>query len=416
MDDKVIKKKPLSLFGFMVSVILPLLVAVALFYILMHPTMNELRIMMGLMSVTAFLSAIASFAAYRFGWLDYSPNIRWSLMSAYVISGFLIIFTIWIIARMMFASEHDLLLATILMIFSSGIAMSVGFFLSKAITDRIASLAEAARRIARGKFDTRVEVTGKDEMAQLASTFNEMTARLEEAETRQHEMDIMRRDLIAWVGHDLRTPLTSIRAILEALADGVVDEPEMVQRYLQTAQRDIRSLSHLIDDLFEMTRLDTEGLKLDHTKNSISDLISDTLESFSEIASQQGVELSGNVEPGIGLICMDVQRIGRVLNNLVANAIRHTQRGGNVRVSANSNPDGILVEVRDSGEGIKEVDLPHVFDRFYRGEKSRSRKTGGSGLGLAIAKGIVEAHGGKIGARSKLGEGTTVYFTLPRRE
>ncbi len=415
MDDKVIKKKPLSLFGFLVSVILPLVVAVALFSILMHPTMDELRIMMGLMSITAFISAIASFAAYRFGWLDYSPNIRWSLMSAYVISGFLIIFTIWIIARMMFASKHDLMLATILMIFSSGIAMSVGFFLSKAITDRIASLAEAARRIAKGKFDTRVEVTGKDEMAQLSSTFNEMTARLEEAEMKQHEMDIMRRDLIAWVGHDLRTPLTSIRAILEALADGVVEEPEMVQRYLQTAQRDIRSLSHLIDDLFEMTRLDTEGLKLDHTRNSISDLISDTIESFSEIAYQQGVELSGDVEPGDDLICMDVQRIGRVLNNLVANAIRHTHSGGNVSVSARSRIDGILVEVSDSGEGIKEEDLPHVFDRFYRGEKSRSRKTGGSGLGLAIAKGIVEAHRGEIGVRSKLGEGTTVYFTLPRR-
>jgi len=414
MDDRVIKQKPLSLLGFIISVILPLVGALALFYILMRPTMHDLRVMIGLMSITAFLSTVVAFAAYRLGWLNFAPNIRWSLMGAYALSGFLIILNIWIIARLMFASEYDLMLATILMIFSSGIAMSVAFFLSKALTDRIALLAEAAHHIAAGELGTRVEISGKDEMTQLARAFNDMSQRLQETEQKQRELDIMRRDLIAWIGHDLRTPLTSIRAILEALADGVVDEPEMEQRYLETAQRDIRSLSHLIDDLFEMSQLDAEGLKLDHTRNSISDLISDTIESFSEVAQQEQVDLHGCAESGLELICMDVQRIGRVLNNLVANAIRHTQAGGEVNVCANSHPDGIEVEVSDTGEGIKKEDLPHVFDRFYRGEKSRSRRTGGSGLGLAIAKGIVEAHGGQIGVKSIIGEGTTFHFTLPR--
>ena len=415
MDDHVIKHKPLSLIGFIFSVILPLGLAVALFYIFMHPTMDEMRIMMGLMTITAFLSTIFSFAAYRLGWLNFSPNIRWSLMGAYALSGFLIILNIWIIARLMFASKYDLMLTTILMIFSSGIAMSVGFFLSKALTDRISLLAEAAQNIAVGKFNTRVEVRGNDEMAHLARTFNQMTRRLQEAENHQREMDIMRRDLIAWIGHDLRTPLTSIRAILEALADGVVDEPDMEKRYLETAQRDIRSLSHLIDDLFEMSQLDTDGLQIDLTLNSIADLISDTIESFSEVASQKGVSITGSAEPGVDLICMDVQRIGRVLNNLVANAIRHTAAGGSVSVCASASENGIRVKVSDTGEGIPEEILPHVFDRFYRGDRSRNRRTGGSGLGLAIAKGIIEAHGGEISVNSKLGEGTNFIFAIPRR-
>jgi len=413
MDDHIITPKPLSFFSFLISVLLPLGLAMALFYLIMHPSTHQLSVMSALMSVTALVSTVAAYSAYRRGWLNYFPNLRWSMMGAYALSGFLIISNIWIIARLMFASQHDLLLATILMIFSSGIAMSVGFFLSKALTDRILILRSAARRIAQGDFDTRVAVKGNDEMSDLAATFNEMTSQLQAARAQQHELDSMRRDLIAWIGHDLRTPLTSIRAILEALADGVVDDPDAVQRYLQTAQRDIRSLSLLIDDLFEMSQMDTEGLRLDRTENFLSDLISDTLESFSQLAAQQGVHLSGSSEPGIDPVCMDVQRIGRVLNNLVVNALRHTPQGGKVTLCARKHERGVLVEVSDNGEGIKAADLPHVFDRFYRGEKSRSRRTGGAGLGLAIAKGIIEAHGGEIYAESQAGQGARFYFILP---
>src|SRR5687767_14409726 len=133
----------------------------------------------------------------------------------------------------------------------------------------------------------------------------------------------MRRDLIAWVSHDLQTPLTSMRAILEALADGVVDEPEMVKRYLFTAQRDVMSLSALIDDLFQMSQLDAGGFPLHRAQASLSDLISDTLESFSQLARQQAVNLEGKVESHVDPVSMDTQAIGRVLNNLISNALRH---------------------------------------------------------------------------------------------
>jgi signal transduction histidine kinase len=313
----------------------------------------------------------------------------------------------------MFASEHDLLLATVLLLFAGGIAMSVGYFLSAALTDRIVTLSEAAKRIAEGQLDVRVPVTGNDEMASLARTFNEMAAQLEEAARKQQELGTLRRNLIAWAGHDLRTPLASVRAIVEALADGVVEDPHTTQRYLQTAQRDIRSLSVLIDDLFELAQIDAGGLQLDLGPNAISDLISDTLESFSELAARKGVTVEGTAEPGVDPVLMDAQLIGRVLANLLGNALRHTPPGGWVRVGARRQPAGVLVEVSDSGAGISAVDLPHVFDGFYRGEKSRSRATGGAGLGLAIAKGIVEAHGGEIGVESTPDQGTRFFFGLP---
>jgi signal transduction histidine kinase len=206
-----------------------------------------------------------------------------------------------------------------------------------------------------------------------------------------------------------------VRAILEALEDGVVDDPETVKRYLDTAQRDVRSLSALIDDLFQMAQLDTGGIPLDRAPSSLADLISDTLESFSELASRQQVRLEGSVESDVDPVNMDTQRIGRVLNNLISNAVRHTPPQGEVRVIARRlRPgSGVEVTVSDSGEGIRAEDLPHVFESFYRGEKSRSRSTGGAGLGLAISRGIVQAHGGDIRAQSEPGRGSQFIFVLP---
>ena len=252
-------------------------------------------------------------------------------------------------------------------------------------------------------------------MAHLGNSFNEMAAQLQAVEAKQKTLDTLRRDLIAWVSHDLRTPLTSIRAILEALADGIVDDPATIQRYLRTAQQDIRQLSLLIDDLFEMAQVDAGGLQLQPAWTALTDLVSDTIESFSELAKRQGVQLNGSIAPGTDPVYLDAQRISRVLANLVSNALRHTPSGGAVRIRAAREGARVLVEVEDSGEGIKPDDLPHVFERFYRGEKSRNRATGGAGLGLAIARGVIEAHGGQIAVESTPGQGTRFHFHLPLR-
>lgn len=291
--------------------------------------------------------------------------------------------------------------------------MVLAFFLSSALTDRIRSLEQAARSISAGELQTRVEVQGRDEISLLGNTFNQMSAQLQNAANQKQELEQLRSDLIAWVSHDLQTPLTSVRAIVEALADGVADDPQVQQRYLRTAQRDIQSLSILIDDLFQMAQLDAGGIPLDREWGSITDLISDTLESFRQLASQHQINLQGQADSECDPVNMDIQRVGRVLNNLVSNAIRHTPPGGSVTVNAARQEENVVVCVEDSGEGITIEDLPYVFDRFYRGEKSRSRNTGGAGLGLAIARGIVEAHGGRIWAESQAHKGTRITFSLP---
>ncbi len=402
-------------FRYALGIVTIVVVSLALFYWLLRPPMSDLGRMAQFLSITAVISAIAGFAAYRLGWMERSPSLRLTLLGIYALASVLAFFNVWITARLMFASQHDLMLATVLLIFAGGIAMVLGYFLSSAITHRIRALDQAARQLQHGNLEVRLPVRGSDELAALATTFNQTAARLQDAAEKQRELETLRRDLIAWAGHDLQTPLASVRAIVEALADGLVDDPETTQRYLRTAQRDIKNLSLLIDDLFQMAQLDAGGLQLDRETASLSDLISDTLESFSELASRQGVTLSGAVEPGVDLVSMDVQRIGRVLNNLVGNALRHTPAGGAVSVRASLDPQAIAVEIRDTGEGILPEDLPHVFERFYRAEKSRSRQTGGAGLGLAIAKGIIEAHGGQIGVESLPGKGTRFYFALPSK-
>lgn len=398
---------------FVSGILFIVVLSLGMFYFLMAPPLNDLRLMALFLGITALVSALVGYGAYKLGWLNLSPTIRWSLLGGYALSSLLTFFNVWFSAQMMFASQHDLLLAVVLLVFASGMAMMLGYFISSTITNRINMLKIAAEKLAEGDLQTRVSASGRDEIAALANTFNQMAEQLETVDKKQRELERLRADLIAWVGHDLQTPLASVRAILEALEDGVVDDPQTVKRYLGTAQRDVRSLSVLIDDLFQMAQLDTGGFPLDRAQSSLSDLISDTLESFSELALRQGVKLEGSVDSNVDPVIMDTQRIGRVLNNLIGNAIRHTPAAGRVDVRVMRTSSGVEVCVSDTGEGIRADDLPHVFESFYRGEKSRSRSTGGAGLGLAISRGIVHAHGGRITVQSESGRGSQFMFNLP---
>jgi len=408
-----IPPKSNSLWRFAAGAGLAFAVGLVLFYLVMAPAAGDLALMVELMGATTLISVLAAYMAYRSGWITRSPHLRWTLAGGYLLAGLLVFLNVFITARMMFASQHDLLLATILLVFATGIAVSVGFFMAEAVSARIQQVNDAARQVARGNLDTRLVVSGKDEMATLAGSFNEMVAQLQAAERSQQQVDVLRRELVAWAGHDLRTPLTSLRAVLSALADGLVEDEATRLRYLHTAQKDVQDLSHLIDDLFEMAQVDAGGMPLNLERGSIGDLISDTLERFSAQAGQQGISLRGSAAAGVDPVTMDSQRIGRVLSNLVSNALRHTPTGGQVTLKAVRQESWLNVSVEDSGEGIRPEDLPFVFERFYRGEKSRSRATGGAGLGLAIAKGIVAAHGGSIGIESEVGKGTKVWFQIP---
>jgi signal transduction histidine kinase len=396
-----------------VGILAIVILSLGIFELVMLPPMKELGLMALYLGITALVSVLAGYVAYRLGWINFSPALRWTLLGGYALASVLTFFNVWFSAQMMFASEHDLLLAMVLLVFAGGMAMVLGYFLSSTVTERIHLLKDAAEKLSQGDLKTRVPVNGRDEVAALSSTFNQMAEQLQDAEQKQRELESLRRDLIAWVSHDLQTPLASMRAILEALSDGVVDDPETVKRYLNTAQRDVQNLSALIDDLFQMAQLDAGGFPLHAAEASLSDLVSDTLESFTQLARQNEVALEGNVDSDVDPVHMDTQAIGRVLNNLIGNALRHTPNLGRVSVWVRRANQHIEVTISDTGEGIRAGDLPHIFERFYRGEKSRSRATGGAGLGLAIARGIVQAHGGDIKVESETGKGTQFTFTIP---
>ena len=398
---------------YILGVALIIVVSLGIFKLLMSPPRAALSLMALFLAITAIVSSVVGYTAYRLGWLTLSPTLRWTLLAGYALSSVLTFFNVWFSANLMFASQHDLLLSVVLLVFSGGMAMVLGYFLSSTVTDRIHSLKAVAGQLAQGDLQARARVVGRDEVSDLAESFNRMAAQLQAADQKQRDIEHMRADLIAWISHDLQTPLASVRAILEALADGVIEDPQAVQRYLLTAQRDVRSLSVLIDDLFQMAQLDAGGLPLDRENASLADLISDTLESFSELAARQSVTISGHADPSVDPVFMDTMRIGRVLNNLIGNALRHTPAGGEIRVIAQRTGSGVEVTVSDTGEGIRPEDLPQIFESFYRGEKSRSRLTGGSGLGLAISRGIVRAHGGDITVESEPGRGSRFTFSLP---
>jgi signal transduction histidine kinase len=397
---------------FAIGTLLIVAISLAVFMLVMFPPLNELGLMALYLGITALVSALVGYVAYRFGWINYSPTLRWTLLGGYALASILTFFNVWFSAQMMFASEHDLLLAIVLLIFAGGMAMVLGYFLSTTVTDHIHELQDAAEKLSKGDLKTRVPINGRDEVSMLAGSFNQMAEQLQAADKKQRDLDNMRRDLIAWVSHDLQTPLASMRAILEAVTDGVVEDPETVKRYLHTAQRDVRNLSALIDDLFQMAQLDAGGFPLSRDVSSLSDLVSDTLESFTELAKQQDIILEGNVDPDVDPVHMDTQAVGRVLNNLISNALRHTNKG-RVSVWVRRTTQGAEVTVSDTGEGIGAENLRLIFERFYRGEKSRNRGTGGAGLGLAIARGIVRAHGGDIKVESQIGKGTQFTFYIP---
>lgn len=399
--------------AFLIGVIFTLVIAVILIELVMKPPRADLEQLIIGLSLTSLGSLAAGYTLYRLGWWRWPQRILHTLILSSGLQAGLIFFNVWITARGMFLSEHDLTLAGVLLLFGTGIAVSFGVFVSASLARGLRQVEHAAERLAGGDFSARAEVSGRDEIARLAATFNRMADQLDAAARKQRELDILRRDLIAWTSHDLRTPLTSIRVVVEALADSVIDDPETVQRYLTSIRSDVHSLNRLIDDLFELAQLDAGGMKFDKVPISLSDLISDVIERMRALAERRKVRIEGQVSQQVDLVTLDPQKIERVLANLISNAIRHTPEGGRVTIDARRSNGQVRVSVSDTGEGIAAHDLPHVFERFYRGEKSRSRSAGGAGLGLAIAKGIVEAHGGTIEVASRIGQGTTFTFTLP---
>jgi signal transduction histidine kinase len=275
--------------------------------------------------------------------------------------------------------------------------------LSQRMLAPVETLTAAVRRMEAGDLSQRVEITSQDEIGELARAFNAMASRLERLEE-------LRRNMVSDVAHELRTPLTNIRGYLEALQDGVV-EPET--QVVDSLYEEAMLLNRLVDDLQELSLAEAGQLRLDRQKMDLAPVVTRALEVFRPQAETAGLALRLDLPEALPPVDIDPQRVGQVLRNLLCNALAHTPSGGEIAVVVRPLGAQIQVEVCDTGAGIAAEDLPYVFERFYRADRSRARASGGAGLGLAIARQLVQAHGGQIEVDSAPGQGTCFSFTLP---
>ena len=279
----------------------------------------------------------------------------------------------------------------------------VGSIQARRIVAPVRALADAARRVAGGEF-TQIPVTSQDELGEMALAFNTMAAELKQ----QHAL---RRRVMADIAHELRTPLSVLQIDLESIEDGLSEPtPEVVTRL----QEEVALLNRLVEDLRMLSLAEAGELNLEIQPVDVGHLVQTAVERVRGAAQEKGVSLTSELAEGLPAVTGDEQRLSQVLSNLLSNALRHTQQGGQIAVVARQvDGDEVRIAVQDNGEGIPADELPHVFERFYRTDHARSRDTGGSGLGLAIARSLVEALGGRIWAESAEGSGSTFAFSLP---
>ena len=348
-------------------------------------------------------------------------SVRLRLALAYGVGLLVALVNVFTTSALMFLNTHDLTLLILLLAFAAVISLAFAYAVAGVLTAQLGDLSRAAGRLAQGDMAARVGMAhGSDEIGRLATAFDDMAEQLEQAFARERALEAGRRELISAVSHDLRTPLSTTRAMVEALADEVVTDRSDVQRYLGLILHDIQHLSRLIDDLFELSQIDSGALHLRCVPVDVAQLVSETVAAYQAPAAENDVHLeeavASSVEPA--RVEGDPDRLQRVLRNLLDNALRHTPAGGTIQVQAARAGGQVQVSVSDSGPGVAEADLERIFDRFYRGELSRRRDecsaaASGAGLGLAIARGLVQAHRGRIWAEPSPLGGVSVQIRLP---
>jgi signal transduction histidine kinase len=325
------------------------------------------------------------------------PSVRTQLAALALLAVALPLAAVFLSGWAMFHMGDDVKILAVAAV-SASVAVGGALLLSGSIAARIGRLRDASRAIAAGNLGARADESGPHELAELARSFNVMAAELE-------RLFDARRELVAWASHDLRTPVGSLQAMLEAIEDGLA-EPE---EYLPAIHEQVRALRTRVDDLFELAWIDAGALTLELHDAELGALVDGCVRTIAPEAARKGIRLETRVAPARAHCAPD--KIERVLLNLVANALRHTPSDGAVAVVVERDAGDVRVSVEDSGDGLEPGAERRMFDRFWRGDRARSGD--GAGLGLAIARGLVEAHGGRIWAEQRVEGGARVSFTLP---
>jgi signal transduction histidine kinase len=315
------------------------------------------------------------------------------------------------LAWLMLVSEHDAIQILLMLVYSTAAAIGAALALARGSAAAVEQLSGTARRIAEGDLDARVgaiEAAGP-ELDDLATTLDEMASRLSASIERERAVEAQRRDLVTAVSHDLRTPLSGIRAMVEAIDDGVVDDAETIRRYVREMRSSMDSLVALVDDLFELVQLDAGAIEAETQRARVEDVVRSAVAACDAQAMEKGLVLETRLDGAEAALTSP--RLTRVVQNLLQNAIRHTPADGTIRVEARHDATGLELVVEDSGEGIDPASVQRVFEPFWRGDTARSSQ--GSGLGLALAKRIVEALGGSIMVESQPTRGSRFAVLIP---
>jgi signal transduction histidine kinase len=343
-------------------------------------------------------------------WLLRRASLRLSLQAASAIGVLAVVAGTLGTANAMFISQHDLRVVWMVCVVAGLVAFGFSWLLGRHVEAGSLALRHAARSL--GQEETGFSAPAGPMAAELAALSQELAAtagKLRESRERERRIERSRRQLVAWVSHDLRTPLAGLRAMAEALEDGIATD---TGRYHRQIRAEVTRLSAMVEDLFELSRIESGTLSLSLDPVEAGDLVSDTVASMEALARARGVRLTGRAE-GALLIQADARELSRALSNLVTNAVRHTPEDGHVQVTAAAEGDGVLMTVSDGCGGIPEADLASVFDTAWRGTRARTPQAGGgAGLGLAIVRGIVEAHQGRVSVVNT-GDGCRFEVRLP---
>jgi signal transduction histidine kinase len=363
---------------------------------------------LALLILPAVLASFVAVTAARPLLARSSVSVR--MVSVAAVAAVVALVNLLVLAAQMSVTPQDATTIGVLFLYSLGAGIAAALVLARATTSSVSRLAEAAKALGGGDLEARVgPMTGAPELTTLASTLDQMAAELQEAMRRVRDVEARRRDLVMAVSHDLRTPLCSLRAMVEAIDEGVVEDPLSLRRYVGEMRSSVDSLVDLTDDLFELVQLEDGAIEVETERAHLGDVVHFAMAACRSQATTKGLVVETRLNGAASTSCSP--RLVRVLHNLLQNAIRHTPSDGSVLIEARREPGLLEVAVEDTGEGLAPDELARVFEPFYRVDPARAGA--GSGLGLALAQRIVEGLGGRIEARSRPLAGSRFLIRIP---